>query len=209
MVWIVDRIGRSFDLDGRKIIVFTNSFLWARMLYGWLRWPTVTSDHGEEFHEHGYMGHGSSLYLPSLHVPLVILFPSPVPKSKTISEPVSLRDIPSTIVDLLKLSVDANFPGNSLRRYWDASLKQDVEHPQLLAEVPQAPNVAQRYPVSKGNMKSLVAEHFHYIKNGDGSEELYNFQNDPNETNELSRSEEERQVLDRFRSFLKTTFQRN
>ena len=32
----------------------------------------ITSDHGESFMEHGHMGHGASLYLTELQVPLVI-----------------------------------------------------------------------------------------------------------------------------------------
>jgi len=35
-------------------------------------WVVVTADHGEEFKEHGSMGHGRRLYEESVHVPLVI-----------------------------------------------------------------------------------------------------------------------------------------
>ena len=39
----------------------------------------ITSDHGEEFGEHGLLSHGSSLYLPSLRVPLIIAHTGRVP----------------------------------------------------------------------------------------------------------------------------------
>ena len=39
----------------------------------------ITSDHGEQFGEHSVMGHGNSLYLPVLHVPLLVRFPASVP----------------------------------------------------------------------------------------------------------------------------------
>ena len=38
----------------------------------------VTSDHGEQFGEHGLRLHANSLYLPLLHVPLVIRYPARV-----------------------------------------------------------------------------------------------------------------------------------
>ena len=40
-------------------------------------WLIITSDHGESFGEQpGFFGHGTSLYQPQLHVPLVIVPPS-------------------------------------------------------------------------------------------------------------------------------------
>ena len=35
----------------------------------------VTADHGEEFEDHGSMGHGKTLYGEVLHVPLIVLTP--------------------------------------------------------------------------------------------------------------------------------------
>ena len=53
----------------------------------------VTSDHGEQFGEHGLNGHGNSLYLPLLRVPLVIRYPPRVAGSIRADEPVTLRDL--------------------------------------------------------------------------------------------------------------------
>src|SRR5262249_55179604 len=39
----------------------------------------LTSDHGEQFGEHGGFGHGLSLYETEVHVPLLVLFPGRVP----------------------------------------------------------------------------------------------------------------------------------
>jgi arylsulfatase A-like enzyme len=167
----------------------------------------ITSDHGEEFNEHGIMGHGYDLYMPSLHVPLLILMPSRVPAGASVHEVASLGDLPATVMDLLKLKDEVRFSGNSLARYWDETHNTRGGSPvSLLSELDFAPNLPASYPLAKGNMKSLAEGSYHYIKNGDGSEELYNFENDPNETNDLSHSEKERQVLDRFRASLKTIF---
>ncbi len=45
-------------------------------------WLIITSDHGESFGEQpGFFGHGTSLYQPQLHVPLVIVPPSGEPEA--------------------------------------------------------------------------------------------------------------------------------
>ena len=65
--------------------------------------------------------HGTSLYQPQLHVPLVIVPPlrSPRPSRPVVSENVSVRDLPATVVDLLVFETGAPFPGESLARLWD------------------------------------------------------------------------------------------
>ncbi len=59
----------------------------------------ITSDHGEEFMEHGAIGHGHTLYREVTHVPLVLFGPD-IAKSLVRSEPVSLVDLPATIASL-------------------------------------------------------------------------------------------------------------
>jgi arylsulfatase A-like enzyme len=163
----------------------------------------ITSDHGEGLNEHGVMGHGYSLYMPTLHVPLLILMPSRVPAGRTIHEVVSLRDLPATVMDLLKLKDEVRFPGTSLARYWNESPEPGADSTDsILSELDLAPNLPASYPLAKGNMKSLTEGPYHYIRNGDGSEELYNFAKDPDETNDLSHSEKETQVLERFKARL-------
>ena len=85
----------------------------------------ITSDHGEELGEHGLFGHGRSLYSQELHVPLVILVPGGSAAGRVVSEPVSLRDLPATFVDLLGYAQDSPFPGKSLARYWQAGSGQN------------------------------------------------------------------------------------
>ena len=53
----------------------------------------VVGDHGEEFAEHGILEHSGSLYLPSLHVPLILAMPGRVPENTRIPTPVKLRDL--------------------------------------------------------------------------------------------------------------------
>ena len=170
----------------------------------------ITSDHGEEFSEHGLFTHGNGLYLTALHVPLVISFPSRVPAGKSVREAVSLHDVPATVIELLRLEDEARFPGTSLARYWDDARDSDsrVTNP-LLSEVNLDSSAAKWYSVAKGDMKSLIVNPYHYIKNGDGREELYNFENDPLEQRDLAYSEEGRRMLEQLRTSLETILARN
>ncbi len=58
----------------------------------------VTSDHGEEFMEHGRVGH-TQLYPESLHVPLLVLHPD-LPAGRRVAEVVESIDIAPTLLDL-------------------------------------------------------------------------------------------------------------
>jgi hypothetical protein len=54
-------------------------------------------------------------------------------------------------------------------------------------------------------MRSLVIDRKHYILNGDGREEVYDLDSDPQENKDLAGSDEGRQITSRFRSILKAT----
>lgn len=62
----------------------------------------ITADHGEEFGEHGGMGHGRNLYQEVLRVPLVIAAPGLLAPAE-VTAPVSLLDVAPTVLDLLGL----------------------------------------------------------------------------------------------------------
>lgn len=72
----------------------------------------VTSDHGEEFWDHGGLGHGQHNYQELLHVPLVIAGPGI--ESRRLKTPVSLIDLTPTILDLAGLEPPGDLPGRSL-----------------------------------------------------------------------------------------------
>jgi arylsulfatase A-like enzyme len=57
-----------------------------------------TSDHGEEFLEHGYGGHGSTLFDDQLRIPLVIKFPRNAHAGTVVRQRVSLLDIAPTVL---------------------------------------------------------------------------------------------------------------
>jgi len=168
----------------------------------------ITSDHGEEFGEHRVFEHGQSLYLPSLHVPLLVVMPGRVPAGKRIAAAVTLRDLPATAVDLLGGGKESPFPGRSLARYWAGSSDEGQDKEPLVAEVSRTRWQRRWFPASKGDMKSLVHRGMHYIRNGDGVEELYDVARDPWERHDLARSDEGREMLSEFRATLEGMIRR-
>jgi arylsulfatase A-like enzyme len=144
----------------------------------------ITSDHGEEFMEHGVMTHGNSLYSPSLHIPLVLLQPGRVPAGLRLTEPVSIRDLPATICEFV--GVGATFAGASLSRYWQAS---PAPTEPLYAQVSGRGFRPAHYPVSKGDMHSVISGDWHYIRRGDGQLELFDLRADPWEKSERAATE--------------------
>ena len=72
----------------------------------------LTSDHGEEFVEHGRLGHGRTLFQEMLHVPLLIHAPGMPPKNVT--ENVSVIQIAPTVLDFLQLPPSDSQDGESL-----------------------------------------------------------------------------------------------
>ncbi|MBW7992732.1 MAG: sulfatase-like hydrolase/transferase [Planctomycetes bacterium] len=148
----------------------------------------LVSDHGEEFGDHSIIGHATDLHIQSIRVPLILRLPGIVPTDVTVQEPVTLRDIPATVINILDLPDDRLFPGRSLSRYWIEPKSEESENnPLVLSELRRA-SWAFGTPVAKGDMKSLVTGNMHYIRNGDGTEEVYDLNEDPVERNDLIRT---------------------
>lgn len=65
-------------------------------------WVIITADHGESFGEHpGVFRLGTSLYETEIHVPLLVIPPSPNASRGVVPNLASLRDVPATIVDIV------------------------------------------------------------------------------------------------------------
>lgn len=159
----------------------------------------VVSDHGEEFGEHGVFDHGNSLYLEGLHVPLVIRYPEAVPAGQVIDGPVALTDLAATVLDLTDLDGTGLFPGRSLAAWWSEGANEPGP---VLSEVSFAPGLPEWFPVSRGDMKSLVGARWHYIRNGDGVEELHDLISDPHEGVDVVGTEAAGDVTARLRRAL-------
>lgn len=73
----------------------------------------ITSDHGEEFYEHGGFMHGQTLYEELIHVPLLIYYPKEF-EAQRIDERVSTTDIFSTVLDIINIKPPKNVDSISL-----------------------------------------------------------------------------------------------
>ena len=163
----------------------------------------ITSDHGESIGEHGIIGHGNSLYYETLHVPLLIIFPSRIPEGTRIGETVSLRTLPSTILEMVGAEENESFGGGSLYPLimgedWDS----DVTQRYAMSEIREIPWIEIWLPAHEGKMYSIVDEQYQYILNGDGTEEFYDIEIDPNERKNLINSAAVAEKLDEFREAL-------
>jgi arylsulfatase A-like enzyme len=74
----------------------------------------ITSDHGEEFKEHGGVLHRQLYYRPELHVPLIIRIPKYPKKQIRLNELVQSIDLLPTILDIAGLHSHPKAQGRSL-----------------------------------------------------------------------------------------------
>ena len=86
----------------------------------------VTSDHGDEFLEHGDRGHHHTLYEKVIHVPLVLRAPGIAPAGVRVGGTVSNIDLAPTLLDLAGLEPWPNRSGSSLAPLWTEDLDRQV-----------------------------------------------------------------------------------
>ena len=92
----------------------------------------VTSDHGEEFREHGRLAH-TQIYPECLQVPLLVVHPE-VGSGRRIANLVELVDIAPTLYELAGLEVPSGLSGSGLLEQI-ASSESTVSESQAYAEV--------------------------------------------------------------------------
>lgn len=148
----------------------------------------VTSDHGESFGNHGLYGHGNSLYADLIHVPLIIRYPRKVPAGLRVSEAVSLRAIPASVIDLLGLDSQSPFPGTPLSVHWSGKLSSTSERTSLaFAESLKGIVRNPAYPLGRRSIaKSISSSKWHLILYEEGKVELFQLDRDVTELNNLA-----------------------
>ena len=175
-------------------------------------WVVITADHGEHFGEHDRFGHGSSLYNEQTHVPLVLIPPLGAERTgsdcaarlrgRRVAVPVSHRDLPKTLTELLIPGADNPFPGRSLARCWSTSepvpadpILSQVEEPRLAGEDFAADQV--------GGINSVIDENYILIDSRSNPPELYAIEDRKQERN-LADDPAQRSRLERLRRTLAT-----
>jgi arylsulfatase A-like enzyme len=139
----------------------------------------LTSDHGEEFDDHGGWGHGKTLYNELLRVPLIMSAPGRFPADSKVTLPARGIDIAPTVLDSLSIQAPAEFEGRSLLAAMHGT------------EQGSAPVVSQLL-APRVRQDSIVAGRYKLIRtapvaagSGEATIELYDLEADAGETNDL------------------------
>jgi len=139
----------------------------------------LLSDHGEEFKEHGRLGHEKTLYIESLHVPLIVAGPGIRPRE--IDHPAGLVDIMPTVMEIFGAEPPPVVEGRSLV-------------PLLAGNGAGFPDRPMYSELDWGvALRSVVDAGFHLIYDvRQESSEMYDLSRDPKEAADLAGSAPER-----------------
>jgi len=132
----------------------------------------VTADHGEEFWDHGSVGHGHSVYDELLHVPMIVRIPGLTEGKQRLPDSVSLIDVMPTLLDAAGQEKPEHLVGES-----------------FLRELQGHGSSAPRATVS-GFMKSwrtLAVGSIKLIQRAPENMWLYDVADDPGETRDLAK----------------------
>jgi arylsulfatase A-like enzyme len=143
----------------------------------------VTADHGEGLGEHGLLSHGTALYYPLIHVPLILYWPEHLPAGIRIERPVSLKDLPATILKLISTSQD-HLPGKSLSALWSGETPPD-QWPMPVSELARDRQHFGKQSDGQGETESIISTEFQFILDPREGPSLYNWQEDTQERENL------------------------
>jgi arylsulfatase A-like enzyme len=146
----------------------------------------VTSDHGEEFLEHGDVFHGRTLYSELVRVPLLVSGPG-VPRGRRVAVPVSLVDVVPTASALLGVPPPPGVEGRDVGPAWRGGADSgDGRSFGFAADhwMAQAPGAFRR-AVQRDGWK------LHY-SHPEGRLELYDLASDPGELRDVAAEHPER-----------------
>lgn len=151
---------RALDVTRKTIIIFT-------------------SDHGEEFYEHGRIDHGMTLYDEVIHVPLIVVVPG-ISKSVRISDQVRILDVMPTILSLVGI-----VPQKSVREQLEGvslipTMSGVDQHLDVYAET------AYRYATFQNAIRTWDGWKLTYDQES-FVYHLFNIRADPGELNDLAR----------------------
>lgn len=138
----------------------------------------VTSDHGEQFMEHGTLVHGGdAFYNELIHIPFIVSNPRLYPEAVRATTPMTSIDFGPTLLDLMGLDIPEVFQGESLANRLD-------EDRVVFA--------------TDGRTWKALSRQWSYISSKKlGREELYNLVDDPGETVNLVETEPEMVAIGR------------
>ena len=144
-----------------------------------------TSDHGEEFFDHGMLGH-KQLYNELLRVPLIIMAPG-FSRAFSTDQIVRSIDIIPTILDILGMAADFSVQGASLTKMFDNDLNfvaiAETERHGYSVQNKTHKYIWPRYKNYPPHMKLHAIDN---RVNDIAVDELYDLTNDPQEKNNIA-----------------------
>jgi arylsulfatase A-like enzyme len=173
---LVERL-RGLGLDRRSVVAF----------YG---------DHGEEFHDHGRMWHGQSIYGEMLRVPLILWAPGRIAPGLQVKEPVGLIDVMPTLLEMGRVGIPAAAQGQSLGPLMRKPGDGDVV--EAATAWKRRPIIAEKQPMGSpgfpeaGESYAIIDGRWKLVQNavrpaGKPEFELFDFYGDPLDHSDLAR----------------------
>jgi len=156
----------------------------------------VTSDHGEEFLEHGQWEHQKTLYEEQLRVPLIIKLPGAAMASRRVSGQVSLVDVAPTVLDALGVSAPSTFQGTSLL---DAARGREAPEREAWAETEHTIDGSRKFAVRRG---AVGTKAIFTLKGGTLQIELFDLGRDPRETERIDPGSSREALESRLAAYL-------
>jgi len=96
----------------------------------------VTSDHGEEFADHGGFWHGTTLYDEVLHVPLLIKLPAQAQRGGSVhAPPVQSIDLMPSLLSWAQLSIPPAVQGQDLFSPHDSTFAEESQEGNVLSSL--------------------------------------------------------------------------
>ncbi|MHC4312017.1 MAG: sulfatase [Planctomycetota bacterium] len=186
----LDHIIALYDGEIRYTDTYVSKLLNAFAKFGILDQTLVVifGDHGDEFYEHGKTGHAHTLYNELIHVPLILRWPSKIPKGKRIDALASQVDIMPTILDYLRIQHKQAIQGTSLKDLIDGRVCR-------VHDFVYAGGRSHRCAVI-GNQNKMI------LNPGAGAREFYDLVNDPREQYNIHQAKESSALLVSFEHYL-------
>jgi arylsulfatase A-like enzyme len=153
-----------------KLLDFIASKSWAARTI-----VIVTSDHGEEFGEHGMTRHGFEVWETLVHVPLMFVAPGVAPRR--IDALRSALDLAPTILDLFGVEAPVAFEGHSLVKEVYGG---PIEERDVVVDLPMTSDNGRRRALLHGDQKIICFDTEGYCK-------LYDLGEDPLEKSPSTR----------------------
>jgi arylsulfatase A-like enzyme len=162
-----------------------------------------TSDHGEEFLEHGRHFHGFGLYGEMTGIPLILHWPGRL-ASEPVEETVESVDILPTLAELAGLEIPETAQGDSLTPLFDGGTEARWRSRPAFSERIGQPSMAD-LPGAGHDSRAVIHDGWKLIHNldppaGTPEFELYDHRSDPLDQNDVS--SEHPEIVERLHDLL-------